>query len=88
MPTTRPRIVVTETEALARALDDAAQRWPEVTTRAGLLTKLVEEGHRVVRDRRSEARTARLEAIEATSGVLTGVYGPGYLDELRAEWPE
>lgn len=88
MPTTRPRIVVTETDALTRALDDASTRWPEVTTRAGLLTKLAEEGHRAVQGRQGEARGARLKAIEATSGALTGLYGPGYLDELRAEWPE
>ncbi len=88
MPTTRPRIVLTETDALRSALDDAALRWPEVTTRAGLLTRLVQEGHRAVLDTRSDARAARLEAIEATSGALTGAYGPGYLDELRAEWPE
>lgn len=31
---------------------------------------------------------ARKRAIDEVSGSLPGVYGPGYLEELRADWPE
>ncbi|OHU12887.1 hypothetical protein BKG75_17905 [Mycobacteroides chelonae] len=31
---------------------------------------------------------AQLRAIEATAGTLNGVYGAGYLDELREDWPQ
>lgn len=30
----------------------------------------------------------RRKAIEDTAGVLTGVYSPGYLEQLRADWPD
>lgn len=82
MPTTRPRLAVTETDAIAHALDVAARRWP-AQTRAQLLARLVEEGARHLQD--DEAR--RHDTIAATSGALTGVYGAGYLAELAEDWP-
>ncbi|HUG29205.1 MAG TPA: AbrB/MazE/SpoVT family DNA-binding domain-containing protein [Candidatus Limnocylindria bacterium] len=27
------------------------------------------------------------DPIDDHAGKLTGIYGPGYLDELRSEWP-
>lgn len=30
----------------------------------------------------------RRKAIEDTAGVLAGIYPPGYLEELRRDWPE
>jgi hypothetical protein len=81
--------VITETDQVARAIDDAAQRWPEERgNRPRLLLRLLEEGHRAVTDERQRHVQAHQDAIASTSGALTGMYGPGYLDELRAEWPE
>src|ERR1019366_8168817 len=41
VPTTRPRHVITETDEIARAIDDAAKRWPEDrNSRARLLLHL------------------------------------------------
>ncbi|HVW81787.1 MAG TPA: hypothetical protein VHB69_12695 [Mycobacteriales bacterium] len=88
MPTTRPRHVVTETDQLARALDDAARRWPEDRdSRSRLLLHLVEEGHRVVVGEADSRRRARLAAIKRTSGSLAGVYDGDYLERLREDWP-
>lgn len=88
MPTTRPRHLITESDRVAQALDDAARRWPaDSRNRAKLLLHLVEEGHRaVVGQQESEVRERR-NAVARTSGALTGVYGEGYLDELRDDWP-
>jgi hypothetical protein len=77
MPTTRPRLTITETADVAAALDAAAARWPEVRSRRELLLRLVEEGHEVI-DRATEKEVARRrEAIRRTSGALTGAYEPG-----------
>lgn len=87
MPTTRRRHVVTETEQITRALDDAARRWPEERNRAKLLLRLVHEGHQAVIAQHKRRVTARQEAIARTSGALTGSYGRDYLTELREDWP-
>ncbi|MGI8574591.1 MAG: hypothetical protein ACR2MA_04445 [Egibacteraceae bacterium] len=88
MPTTRPRHVITETDQIARALDDAAARWPEESgNRARLLRRLVEEGHRTVVGMRERQVSERREAIARTSGALTGSYGRDYLNKLREDWP-
>lgn len=88
MPTTRPRHLITETEQVAQALDDAAKRWPaESGNRAKLLLHLVEEGHRSVVGQHERSLRERREAVASTSGALTGLYGEGYLGELREDWP-
>ena len=88
MPTARPRHMITETDEVARALDDAARQWPEDKERpTRLLLDLVREGHRVITDNAARAAADRRAAIEHTNGALTGSYPPGYLDELRGDWP-
>jgi hypothetical protein len=86
MPTARPRHFVTETDDLAEALDEAATRWPGVS-RAQLVVKLALEGHRAAQQAHDQRRRRRLAALRKQSGVLAGVYGPNFLDELRQEWP-
>jgi len=86
VPTTRARHSVTETDEVARALDDAARRWPG-ERRGQLLLRLIEEGHRALRGRDEAERRRRLDAIRATDGALTGTYPEGYLAGLRDEWP-
>jgi hypothetical protein len=88
MPTSRPRHTITETDSVARALDDAARRWPtDATARGRLLLRLLEEGHRVIRAEGEAERARRQEAVRRTRGALTGVYPRGYLSELRGDWP-
>jgi hypothetical protein len=89
MPTARPRHSITETDDVARALEDAARRWPEDRERpTKLLLDLVHEGHRAITDSAERAGTTRRDAIARTEGALTGSYSDGYLDRLRSDWPE
>jgi hypothetical protein len=87
MPTTRPRLTITETDDVAAALDAAAARWPEIRTRRELLLRLVEQGREVIDRNENEAVARRRGAIRRTSGALTGAYEPGYLERLRDDWP-
>ena len=85
----RPRHTLTETDALAAALDDAARRWPEDSdSRSRLLLRLVEAGHEAIDAERLRARTRRRDALERTRGQFRGVYRPAYLQRLRGEWPD
>jgi hypothetical protein len=88
MPTTRPRLTITETEDVAAALDAAAARWPEVGSRRELLLRLVEQGRGALDREQHEATERRRAAIQRTSGALTGVYERAYLERLRDDWPE
>lgn len=89
MPTDRPRHLVTETDPVAQALDEAARRWPQDRDRrARLLVRLALEGHRALVGQAELAHEARAVAVRSTSGALDGLYGPDYLTALRAEWPE
>ncbi len=88
MPTTRPRHTLTETDELAAALNEAARRWPEdARSRSRLLLRLVEAGHEAISEQRESERRRRHAAIKRTHGQFRGVYGPGYLERLRDEWP-
>jgi hypothetical protein len=79
---------LTETDALGAALDAAAQRWPEdARSRSRLLVRLVEAGHRAIGEEGEHARARRRAAVERTHGQFRGVYGPGYLEQQRDEWP-
>ena len=88
MPTSRPRHTITETDEVARALDDAAEHWPEQrSARAKLLLELLRAGHRAISAERGREADRRRAGIRRTSGALTGAYPDDYLSRLRDDWP-
>lgn len=88
MPTTRPRHTLTETDEIAAALDAAARRWPEdAGSRSRLMLRLIEAGRDAISEDHEVQRARRRAVINRTHGQFSGIYGPGYLDRLRDEWP-
>ncbi|MFX0540006.1 hypothetical protein ACQBAT_10760 [Ornithinimicrobium sp. Y1847] len=89
MPTTKPRVLVTETEELSAALAAAQRAWPEETSRARLLSRLAIQGSQQLPERSVEARARRrLQALDNPPHRLRGLFPPGSREELRDEWPE
>lgn len=89
MPTMKPRHAVTETSEVSEALHAAARRWPADRDKpARLLRHLIEEGFKSIEPENAERHNDRLDALRRISGSYTGLYEPGYLEDLRAEWPE
>lgn len=85
MPTTKKRYQLTETDPVKNALSAAAQRWPHLKDQpTALLVALIEVGRETIEGTISQ----RLAAIEATAGTLGDAFPPGYLDEMRQDWPE
>ncbi|MEP6562089.1 MAG: hypothetical protein ABJD68_13565 [Nakamurella sp.] len=86
MPTTRPRHYVTETDAVAAALDAAALRWPGLS-RTQLLVRLALSAADAEVHAQGALRERRLAALERlSSGDFA--YPTGYLADLREDWPE
>ena len=89
MPTDHRRHAITETEDISNALDVARRAWPDLADKPGaLLRRLILVGGDTVAHDAHELKRARGQAIADTGGALTGVFGPGYLSELREDWPE
>lgn len=84
MPTTKPRYTFTDTGALREQLDEAQLRWPEVRDRKELLLRLAAAGRKAIEREAQERRSA----INETAGLLTGLYRPDELEQLREDWPE
>lgn len=87
MPTARPRHQITETPAVAHAIDLAAQRWPG-EPRSKLLLRLVDAGSRALERDEHQVADAHREAVMASSGKYADAFGPNYLSDLRQDWPE
>ena len=90
VPTSRARLTITETDAVARMLDEAAERWPEDRAhRARLLTRLAERGARAERaDRATQLGTWAAVVERAAGAAGDEAYPTGYLDDLRRDWPQ
>ncbi len=86
MPTSRARYQVTETPAVAHALDRAAKRWPG-ESRSKLLLRLVDVGSAALDQDQQAVLEAHGAAVTASSGAYGDAFPAGYLAELRQDWP-
>jgi len=86
MPTTRPRHQITETPAVAHAIDIAAQRWPG-EPRSKLLLRVVDAGSAALEQQEHQVTDTHRDAVLASSGKYPDAFAPDYLTELRHDWP-
>ena len=84
MPTSRRRYQVTETDDVARALDEAAKRWPN-EPRSRLVVRAITAGGEALEMK--AALDIRLATLKRLQGSDPDAYGPGYLESLRSDWP-
>ncbi|HEY5230111.1 MAG TPA: hypothetical protein VIJ11_04335 [Galbitalea sp.] len=88
MPTVRRRYQVTETPEVERAIDVAAERWPD-QERSRLLLRVIQAGAVAVESGPTSVTESRRRAIRrAASGEWADAFGPDYLAKLREDWPE
>ncbi len=88
MPTKRPRTNITHTPQVQHALEVARTHWPSEHRENALLLNLLEAGAKAIEASDEFATERRVERIREVAGKHTGLYGPGYLDELREGWAE
>ena len=81
--------MITESDALAKAIDDAARLWPEVKDeRAELLRRLIDRGIESVEAEFNEQIEARRKTVMEVAGSLSGIWPSNWREEMRAGWPE
>ena len=84
VPTSRRRYQVTETDEVARALDEAAKRWPNEPRSRLIVRAITAGGDSLAKDAALDIRLATLRRLQ---GSYPDAYGPGYLETLRDDWP-
>lgn len=87
MPTTKPRYAVTDTDAVARALDIAALRWPQ-EPRSRLLMRVIEAGGEALERSPVEERLRRRLLIEELRRDVGKLFAGVTKADLDADWPE
>ena len=81
--------MITESDALAKAIDEAAVLWPDAKDeRAELLRRLINKGIESVESEYDAQVEARMKAIKAVAGSMSGVWPKNWREEFRSEWPE
>ena len=78
---------MTETPDVARAIDLAAQQWPD-EPRSKLLLRLIDAGRSTLEQGQDAQTIKRRAAVAASSGRYADAFGPDFLAELRRDWPE
>jgi hypothetical protein len=71
--------MITESDALAKAIDDE---------RAELLRRLIDRGIESVEAEFNKQIEARRKAVMEVAGSLSGIWPANWREEMRAGWPE
>jgi hypothetical protein len=80
--------MITETDQVAKALEVAAQAWPEYSgDKSTLIKLLLAKGKESLESQNSAQTDSRLRAIQDASSQFVGVWPTTWQDEVRGEWP-
>jgi hypothetical protein len=80
--------MITETQELSRALDKAAELWPEDRNkRAELLRHIIDQGSMAVNSLAEKKAEKRLQALDQIKGAYTGLWTENWREEMLQEWP-
>ena len=78
---------MTHTPPIQHALEVAAIEWPRDANKpSALLSHLAVHASESLEAAQKARRAERLETIRARAGRFNGVYGNGYLTEIREGW--
>lgn len=81
--------MITETDQLVEALNEAAKLWPEhAGQRAVLLRKVLEIGIETIQAQSQQKKTDRLARVEKLAGSMDGVWPADWREELSEDWPK
>jgi|AntAceMinimDraft_12_1070368.scaffolds.fasta_scaffold04559_7 hypothetical protein len=80
--------MMTESDRLARALESAAELWPDAQEEKGvLLRRILDAGIVAIEEAKDKRISSRLGAITRSAGCVTGIWPATWREELRGEWP-
>jgi NAD-dependent DNA ligase len=80
--------MITETDQLATALNQAANLWPELSgQRTLLLRKILEVGIESIGEDTAKLTDARLANIQKLAGSMDDVWPSNWKEELAEDWP-
>jgi len=80
--------MITESNRLSGALDEAALLWPEAKNdRGALLRKILDTGITAIEEEHKKRTQQRLDAVTQVAGSMPGVWPAHWREDLRDEWP-
>ena len=88
MPTKNPRTHITHTPQVAHALQVARRRWPNEDRESALILHLLDEGAKSIEQSQASNDAQRVALIRRVAGKHADLFGEGYLEEIRQDWPE
>lgn len=81
--------MITETDEIRAAIDEAARQWPELAdNRAELVRRLLVRGTPSALETAARQRAEFLRALDDAAGSMRGVYPPDAARRAAEEWPE
>lgn len=81
--------MITESEELAAALDQASVKWPDVSSqRTELLRKLIALGVQSLNQDLDEKAQARLTAVNQVAGSMTNSFPSNWRERQLADWSD